>query len=108
MPPSAASRALSAGLGVLDSQFARVFTVGAVTFKGITKEPLVASRGVPRGLSFGQEHDFEIRAQRSYFTGALPKPGSTITGDGIKYRVVGVQEAPGSHVITFLCVQPAR
>lgn len=105
MPPTAAELQEHA-MGVHLDEQGGSFVFGAVTFKALTPEPLVASRGVPRGLAFGIEHDVEIQALRSAFIGTPPKAGDTITQSGRKYRVIGVQEAPGSHVITFLCTKP--
>lgn len=73
---------------------------------GIVGEALLETDDVPRGFSFGQKHDFNITAPADAFKSTgLPISGSIILGgDGTKYRVVGVENPPGSHRVILLCV----
>lgn len=104
---TASEAALSYGLAQQCSeQGPTPFSFGGVTFRAITAAPIEIDRGIPRGTSFGPEHDFEVMTLACVFKGGFPVPGNTITRNGISYRVVSVQLVPDSHNIVIRCVQP--
>lgn len=103
--PTAAQRALSAGIRTLTRNVGDLFVFAGHSFRATVSEPAQVTMGYPRGTTVGPEYDLELEVEIDGLE-TMPREGQTITRDGINYKIVAVRNPPGTHKVVFHVYQP--